>query len=142
MRRPLKTLVHADFAGVVELAQLVSSDKRLTPLRLLPLSERVTLTLSAPPHLRFVPPPDVAFGRDAARPTRLTQTSVRMLLRAGMPEPGRLGSTFFFFGGGTNFGAAAGAGAGASPSAAAASGGTAPTLPLFHGIGSTGACPS
>lgn len=75
VRRPLKTLVHADFAGVVELAQLVSSDKRLTPLRLLPLSERVTLTLSAPPHLRFVPPPDVAFGRDAARPTRLTQTS-------------------------------------------------------------------
>jgi hypothetical protein len=78
---------------------------------------------------------------------RRTQTSVRMLLRAGMPEPGRFGSSFCFFGGGTNFFGgssrrawASGAGAGTlSPSAPAASSGfTAPTSP-FHGIGSTGA---
>ena len=97
---------------------------------------------------------------------RRTQTSVRMLLRAGMPEPGSLGSCFFFLGGAapggpipsalsryatlsfsaaaiaaTSFffgttGAAGGAARGVSRSIAF----TAPTSPVFHGIGSTSTC--
>lgn len=61
VQRPLKPLVHADFSGVSELAQLVSAPSRVTPLRILPLSETVVLALTAPPGLRLVaPPPDIA----------------------------------------------------------------------------------
>jgi hypothetical protein len=57
----LKPLVHSDFAGVPELAQLVSTPARTTPLRILPFTEEVRLELEAPRGFRLAaPPPEVS----------------------------------------------------------------------------------
>jgi len=61
VQRPLKSLVHSDFSGVPELAQLVSTPSRVTPLRVLPFSEHVVIALTAPAGMQLVAaPPDIA----------------------------------------------------------------------------------
>jgi hypothetical protein len=90
VRRPLKHLVHSDFAGVVELAQLVSADRRETPLRLLPFSEEVILRIATPGYGNVAPPADVsAYGFEQA--SFASSRDELVLTRRVLIAPGRVG---------------------------------------------------
>lgn len=91
VQRPLKPVLHADFAGVPELAQLVSTPTRSTPLRLLPLDERVTLALSAPPGMELVQAAEDIAARGLAQHVERARDRLlvtrRVELRPGRVDP-------------------------------------------------------
>lgn len=89
VRKPLKTLVHSDFAGAVELAQLVSADGRATPLRLLPLSEAVVLRLETPGHALVSPPVEV--GQNGLEQRVVASGDGVVITRRVELGPGRVG---------------------------------------------------
>ncbi len=90
IQRPLVPLLHASFAGVPELAKLVSPPTRDTPLRLWPFSEKVTFTLRMPGYTPLAPAPmQSVVGAQSGEVTR----DVLVIRRAIAIAPGRVTST-------------------------------------------------
>lgn len=92
IQRPLKPLVHSDFAGVPELAQLVSTPTRSTPLRLLPLSEAVSLVLTGPEGMVLAGGPEDIAARGLAQRVERASGRLRMTRRVEL-RPGRVDSS-------------------------------------------------
>lgn len=92
VRRPLKPLVHADFAGVNDLAQLVALPERTTPLRVLPFSEAIVLDVRAPGRALVSAPPEVT--ADAQRGGLSQHTKIEgdraVITRTARWSPGRV----------------------------------------------------
>jgi tetratricopeptide (TPR) repeat protein len=88
---PIAPLATVDFAGVPGLAQLVGQPMRNTPLRLLPHSERVTLTLRAPGLHPLAPP---SLEGEVSQKVEIDNDTL-VIRRHALLRPGRVDPTAY-----------------------------------------------